>query len=57
LSIYDLIGQKVATLVDKRQAEGNYQVEWDASGFASGIYFYMLQAGEFRDIRKMIYLQ
>jgi hypothetical protein len=44
LSIYNLLGQKVATLVDKKQAAGRYQVQWDASGFASGIYIYQLKA-------------
>ena len=43
LSIYNLLGQKVATLVNQKQAAGNYQVQWDASGFASGIYIYHLK--------------
>jgi len=43
LSIYNLLGQIVATLVDKKQPAGSYQVEWDASGFASGIYIYRLK--------------
>ena len=43
LSIYNLLGQKVATLVDKKQAAGHYQVQWDASGLASGIYIYQLK--------------
>ena len=43
LSVYNLTGQKVATLVSERQNAGSYQVDWDASGFASGIYFYRLQ--------------
>jgi len=57
ISIYNLLGQKVVELVSKKQTPGKYSVEWDASGFASGIYFYILQAGEFRAIRKMILLQ
>jgi len=44
LSIYNLLGQKVATLVSEKQPAGKYQVEWDASGFASGIYVYRLNA-------------
>ena len=44
LSIYNLLGQKVATLVAKKQAAGRYQVDWDASGFASGVYVYRLSA-------------
>ncbi|MCP4414150.1 MAG: T9SS type A sorting domain-containing protein, partial [Gammaproteobacteria bacterium] len=36
LSIYNLLGQKVATLVSKKQPAGSHKVEWDATGFASG---------------------
>ena len=54
LSIYNLLGQKVATLVSKKQPAGQYQVEWDASGLASGIYYYMIKAGEFRQVKKMV---
>ena len=45
LSIYSILGQKVATLVNKKQPAGTYNVQWDASGFASGIYIYQLKAG------------
>ncbi|MCP4360457.1 MAG: T9SS type A sorting domain-containing protein, partial [Chloroflexi bacterium] len=44
LSIYNLLGQKVATLVSKQQSVGYYQIDWDASGFASGIYYYRIEA-------------
>jgi choice-of-anchor B domain-containing protein len=44
LSIYNLLGQKVTTLVSKQQSVGYYQVNWDASGFASGIYYYRIEA-------------
>ena len=54
LNIYTILGQKVATLVSEKQIPGSYQVEWDAAGFASGIYFYRLQAGHFRAWNKMI---
>jgi len=57
LSIYNLLGQKVATLVSGRQAAGYYQVEWNASGFASGIYYYRLIAGEFFEMKKMVILR
>ncbi|KAA3617497.1 MAG: T9SS C-terminal target domain-containing protein [Calditrichaeota bacterium] len=43
LSIYNILGQKVATLVNKKQPAGNYKVIWDASSFASGIYIYRLE--------------
>jgi len=57
LTIHNILGQKVKTLVLERQNAGYYQVEWDASGFASGIYFYYLKADEFQDVKKMILLR
>jgi len=41
-SIYNTLGQKAATLVSEKQPAGNYTVEWDATSFSSGIYFYRL---------------
>jgi polyhydroxybutyrate depolymerase len=57
LSIYNLLGQKVVTLVSEKQKAGYHQVEWNASGFASGIYYYSIKAGEFHDVKKMILLR
>ncbi|MEJ2544870.1 MAG: T9SS type A sorting domain-containing protein [Calditrichaceae bacterium] len=54
LSIYNILGQKVSTLVNKKQPAGNYKVEWDASGFASGVYFYRIKAGSFNAVKKML---
>jgi hypothetical protein len=57
LSIYSVTGQKIATLVNESQRAGNHQVEWDATGFASGVYYYRIQAGEFVDVKKMVLLR
>jgi flagellar hook assembly protein FlgD len=57
LSVYNLLGQKVATLVSENQNAGYHQVEWDASGFAGGIYYYRIEAGEFQDVKKMILIK
>jgi len=55
LSVYNLLGQKVATLVNQKQPPGTYSVEWDASDFASGIYFYKLKTDQnFSKSRKLI---
>ncbi len=53
LTIFNLLGQKVATLVDEPRMAGNYTVRFDASHLASGIYFYTLKAGEINLQRKM----
>jgi photosystem II stability/assembly factor-like uncharacterized protein len=54
LSIYDLIGRKVATLVKEQQQAGRYEVEWNAEGMTPGIYFCELKAGQIRQVSKMI---
>jgi len=55
LSIYDILGRKVATLVDKRLTAGTYQVTWSPN-VASGVYFYRIQSGKFTETKKMIAL-
>jgi hypothetical protein len=57
LSIYNLLGRKVANLVDTKQPAGKHEVRWDASGFSSGIYFYKLTAGEKSTSRRMVLLK
>lgn len=62
LEVYNLVGQKVETLVNTRQSAGNYQVEWrgtDANGnaVASGVYLYRLRQGSEIATRKMIFLR
>ena len=54
LSIYNYLGQKVVTLVSGNQNAGYHQVQWDASGFASGIYFYRIEVGRFKATQKML---
>jgi hypothetical protein len=44
LRVFDLLGREVATLVNELKQPGTYQVQWDANGVASGVYFYRLQA-------------
>jgi hypothetical protein len=54
LNIYNLIGQKIVTLVSEKQEAGIHQVEWDASGFASGVYYYQIRAGNYQEVKKMV---
>jgi hypothetical protein len=57
LTVFNLLGQKVVTLINKIQPAGKYQVEWDASGFASGIYYYQIKTGNFQDVKKMVFIK
>ncbi len=54
LKIYDIGGKEIAALVNGQQNAGRYSVEWNASGFASGTYFYKIVAGEFSQVKRMI---
>jgi hypothetical protein len=55
--IYNVLGQKVATLVNEVQPPGRYWVEWNASNFSSGIYFYRITAGNFTQTRKLMLIK
>ncbi len=57
LIIYNILGEKIATLVDEKQTSGNYAVQFNASGLPSGVYFYTLRAGTFVQTKKMILLK
>ncbi len=57
LKVYDVLGREVATLVNKKQSPGNYEVTFNAIGLPSGIYFYKLTTGNFTDVKKMILMK
>jgi parallel beta-helix repeat protein len=57
LDIYDLLGRKITTLIDKYQAAGFYQVVWNAADVSSGIYLYKINAGSLTINRKMLLLK
>ena len=57
LKIYDLLGREVVTLVDEDLQPGEYQVEFDASSLASGVYIYRLEAEGFVQAKKLMLLK
>ena len=57
LTVHNLIGQEVATIVSGERAAGTFTATWDASGLPSGVYFYRLTAGEYIQTKKMVLLQ
>lgn len=54
LSVFNVLGQEVANLVDMEMEAGSHQVEFDGSGIASGVYFYRIAAENFSQTRKMV---
>lgn len=57
LIVYDVLGTEVATIVSEEKPAGSYEVNFDASGLTSGIYFYRLQVGNFVETKKMTLLK
>ncbi|MCX6164599.1 MAG: T9SS type A sorting domain-containing protein, partial [Ignavibacteriae bacterium] len=53
INIFDILGQKVSSLVDERQDAGTYSVDFNASELSSGVYYYKIEAGEFSSFKKM----
>lgn len=57
LKIYDVLGNEVGTLVDEYKPAGSYEVDWDASNYPSGVYFYQLKTQNFLESKKMILMK
>jgi hypothetical protein len=57
LDVYNILGKKVATLVQGRLEIGGYTVGWDAAGIASGIYYYRISSAKFTSTKKMILMK
>jgi len=57
LSVYDVYGREVQRLIDKELRSGNYEINWNAADYSSGVYIYKIFAGEFVDSKKMIFIK
>lgn len=57
LTVYDVLGREVSTLVNAEKSPGQYRVTFDGSGLASGVYFYRLDAGKYVSTRKLLLLK
>jgi predicted GH43/DUF377 family glycosyl hydrolase len=57
LKVYDILGNEIATLVDKYKPAGTYEITWQAANLSSGVYFYQLKAGDYIAVKKMILIR
>ncbi len=57
LKVFDILGKEIATLVNEQLIPGIYEVEWNATNYTSGVYFYRLTAGEFTDTKRMLMIK
>jgi hypothetical protein len=57
LKVYDILGREAATIVSEELAAGSYTRQWNAADMASGVYFYRIQAGTFRETKRMLLLK
>jgi hypothetical protein len=57
LTVYSMLGQKVATLVNSTMPAGDHSISWDAQDMASGLYIYTIKAGDFSQTKKMILMK
>jgi hypothetical protein len=57
LAVYDILGRKVIELLNRTMPAGMHQVEFNGEGMASGLYFYIIRAGNYKDIKKMVLIK
>lgn len=57
ITVYSMLGEKITTLVNQMMKAGNYDVEFNASSYPSGIYFYHLETGNYSAVKKMSLLK
>ena len=54
LTLYNVLGREIKTILNSYQNAGQYEIKFDASGLPSGVYFYKLTSGSFSDLKKLI---
>jgi hypothetical protein len=57
LDIFDVLGRMVAQPLNARRTAGTYEIEWNATGFPSGVYFYRIRAGNYTDVKKVLLMK
>ena len=54
IAVYDILGKEISILANEEMNPGSYSVDWDASNYPSGVYFYKITAGDYSESRKMV---
>jgi hypothetical protein len=57
LSVFNILGQRISRLVSAKQSIGKYELAWKADNQPGGVYFICLQAGEYRAVKRMVYIK
>ncbi|NOS86185.1 MAG: T9SS type A sorting domain-containing protein [Ignavibacteria bacterium] len=57
ISIYDILGKEISVLVNEELNPGIFEVNWDASNFPSGVYFYKIETEDYSESKKMVLLK
>jgi photosystem II stability/assembly factor-like uncharacterized protein len=57
LKIYDILGKEIERLVNEKLSPGTYSIDWNATQYPSGIYFYRLQSENFTDVKRMMFVK
>ncbi|HWA05757.1 MAG TPA: T9SS type A sorting domain-containing protein, partial [Ignavibacteria bacterium] len=57
LRVYDVLGNEITTLVNQQLTPGTYSVDWNASNYPSGLYFYRLTFGEYSETKRMVLIK
>jgi hypothetical protein len=57
MKVYDMLGKEVSTLVNQNMKAGNYNVDFNGSNLASGVYVYKIQSNEFTAVKKMMLIK
>ncbi|MDI6767871.1 MAG: T9SS type A sorting domain-containing protein [Bacteroidota bacterium] len=57
IKVFDILGREVTTLVNEQETPGRYSIQWDASGYQSGVYTYRLTDGKHQETKKLIILK
>ena len=54
LTLYNILGEKLVTLINKYQEPGKHKIEWNAAGYPTGVYLYRIKTDHLQDVKKMI---